>query len=143
MCSEVLGAILIVDDDPDDAKLIRRAVMGLHPKPPVQTVISGIELKAYLEGQGRYADREIFSYPGLILLDLRMPEMDGFEVMEWLKSHALHAAIPVIVMSAFDQQQNIRKAYQLGARTFLSKPVNPESIRAAIRALVLPIEFLD
>jgi len=129
----MLDAILIVDDDPDDASLIRRAVLGLHPKPSVQTVISGQDLKDYLEGQGRYADREAFPYPGLILLDLRMPEMDGFEVMGWLKSRPLHAAIPVIVMNA----------YQLGARTFLSKPVHPESIRDAIRALMLPIEFDD
>lgn len=77
------------------------------------------------------------------MLDLRMPEMDGFEVMEWLKNQPLHAAIPAIVLSAFDRQQNIRRAYQLGARTFLSKPVQPESIRNAIRALMLPIEFFD
>jgi CheY-like chemotaxis protein len=136
-------AILIVDDNPDDANLIRRAVLSLYPKPSVQMVTSGTDLKAYLDGQGRYADREAFPYPGLILLDLRMPEMDGFQVMEWLQSQLLHTAIPVIVISAFDQQLNIRKAYQLGARTFLSKPVHPESIRDAIRALMLPIEFLD
>src|ERR1700679_2636420 len=112
-------AILIIDDNTDDANLIRRALLGLHPKPPVKTVTSGSDLKAYLNGEGRYADREAFPYPGLILLDLRMPEMDGFEVMEWLKSQPQHAAIPVIVISAFDQQPNIRRAYQLGACTFL------------------------
>ena len=58
-----------------------------------------------------------------------MPEMNGFEVMEWLKSHPLHAAIPVIVASTFDRQREIRKSYQLDARTFLSKPVNPPSQR--------------
>lgn len=136
-------AILIVDDDLDDACLIRRAVLGLHPKPSVQMVISGMQLKSYVEGEGRYADRDQFPYPGLILLDLRMPEMNGFEVMEWLKSQPLHADIPVIVVSSFDRLQNIRRAYQLGARTFLSKPVHPESIRDAIRALMLPIEFCD
>ena len=135
------NAIIIVDDSPDDANLIRRVVLGLHPKASVQSVTSGLNLKAYLEGHGSYADRDTFPYPSLILLDLRMPEMDGFEVMEWLKSQPLHAAIPVIVMSAFDQQKNISKAYQLGARTFLSKPVNPEQIRDALRALRLPIEF--
>jgi CheY-like chemotaxis protein len=139
----MLDAILIVDDDPDDANLIRRTVLSLHPKPAVQIVTRGIDLKAYLDGQGRYADRETFPYPGLILLDLRMPEMDGFEVMEWLKSQPRHATITVIVMSAFDQQKNITRAYQLGARTFLRKPVNAELIRDAVRALMLPIEFFD
>jgi CheY-like chemotaxis protein len=109
----------------------------------VQTVHSGRDLKAYLEGEGPYADRATFPYPGLILLDLRMPGMDGFEVMEWLKRQPLHAAIPIIAISAFDQQKNISKAYQLGARTFLSKPVHAESVRDAIRALKLPIEFFD
>jgi CheY-like chemotaxis protein len=136
-------AILIVDDDPDDAYLIKRSVLGLHPKPAVQCVTSGTQLKDYLDGEGRYTDREAFPYPGLILLDLRMPGMNGFEVMEWLKSEPLHSTIPVIVVSSFDRQQEIRRSYQLGARTFLSKPVHPENIRDAIRALMLPIEFLD
>lgn len=136
-------AIIIVDDDPDDANLIKRAVLGLHPKPSVQTVTSGKDLTDYLDGAGRYADREAFPYPGLILLNLRMPGMNGFEVMEWLKSQPLHVAIPVIVVSSFDRQQKIRRSYQLGARTFLSKPVHPETIRDATRALMRPIEFLD
>jgi two-component system response regulator len=139
----MFDAILIVDDDQDDANLIRRAVLSLHPKPPVHIVTSGMDLKAYLDGKDFYADREFFPYPGLILLDLRMPAMNGFEVMAWLKSQPLHAGIPVIVISSFDRQQHIGKSYQLGARTFLSKPVNPENIREAIRALMLPIQFLD
>jgi two-component system response regulator len=139
----MFDAILIVDDDPDDANLIRRAVLSLHPKPPVRIVTRGMDLKAYLDGVYDYADREVFPYPGLILLDLRMPGMSGFEVMEWLKSQPFHSTIPVIVISSYDLQANIRKCYQLGARTFLSKPVNPQDIRRAIRALMLPIEFAD
>jgi two-component system response regulator len=134
-------AILIVDDNPDDAGLIKRAVLNLRPKSPVWTVLSGRELKEYLSGQGRYADRDAFPYPGLILLDLRMPEMSGFELMEWLKSEPRHAGIPIIVISCFDRQREIRKSYQLGARTFLRKPVDAETIRDAIQALMLPIEF--
>jgi CheY-like chemotaxis protein len=139
----MLTAILIVDDSSDDAMLIKRAVLSLRPKSPVETVSSGKELTAYLEGQGRYADRQAFPYPGLILLDLRMPEMNGFELLGWLKNEPRHAAIPVIVISAFDRQRDIRKSYQLGARTFLRKPVKAETIRDAIRALMLPIEFFD
>jgi CheY-like chemotaxis protein len=136
-------AILIVDDNPDDANIIKRAVLSLRPKSPVLVVLSGKELTEYLNGQGCYADREAFPLPGLILLDLRMPEMNGFELLEWLKHEPRHAAIPVIVISAFDRQRDIRKSYQLGARTFLRKPVAPDTIREAIRALMLPIEFFD
>jgi len=139
----MFDSILIVEDDADDANLIRRAVLALHPKSSVQTVTSGLELKDYLNGQGRYEDRQTYPYAGLILLDLRMPQMDGFEVLEWLKSQPAHAGIPVIVITSFDRQKYIRKSYQLGARTFLSKPVHPETIRDAIRALQLPIEFFD
>jgi CheY-like chemotaxis protein len=137
------AAILIVDDNADEAALIKRAVVSLRPKSPVNIVLGGNELKDWLNGQGRYADREAFPYPALILLDLRMPEIDGFEVMKWLKNQPGHAAIPVIAISLFDDQKSIKKSYQLGARTFLRKPVTPESFRDAIRALMLPIEFFD
>jgi len=136
-------SILIVDDNQDDAALIKRAVLSLHPKSPVMIVTSGRDLMMFLEGQERYADRKAFPYPGLILLDLRIPEMNGFELLEWLRTESRHAGIPVIVVSSFDRQREIRKSYQLGARTFLSKPVNGETIRSAIRALMLPIEFFD
>jgi CheY-like chemotaxis protein len=136
-------SILIVDDNPDDAMLIKRAVLSLRSKAPVRIVLSGTEMKDYVDGNGCYANRETFPCPVLILLDLRMPEVNGFELLQWLKDEPRHAGIPVIVISTFDRQREIRKSYQLGARTFLSKPVNAESIRNAIRALMLPIEFLD
>jgi CheY-like chemotaxis protein len=118
-------------------------VLSLHPKSPVQTVHCGKELIAHLEGEGAYADRQAFPYPGLILLDLRMQEMNGFEILEWLHETPRHAAIPVIVVTSFDRQREIRKSYQMGARTFLSKPLRPESLRSAIRALNLPTEFFN
>jgi two-component system response regulator len=80
-------------------------------------------------------------YLGLILLELGMPEMSGFELMEWLRNEPRHAGFPIIVISCLDRQREIRKTYQLGARTFLRKPVNSETIRDAIHALMLPIEF--
>jgi CheY-like chemotaxis protein len=139
----MLEAILIVDDDPDEANLIKRAALSLHPKSPVSTVFSAKELTDYLDGQGPYADRETYPHPALILLDLRMPGMNGFDALQWLKSHPRHSAIPVIVASSFDRQRDIRKSYQLGARTFLSKPITPEKIRNAVRSLRLPVEFED
>jgi CheY-like chemotaxis protein len=136
-------SILIVDDNADDAALIKRAVMSLHPISPVRTLTCAKELKEWVEGAGSCADRESFPYPCLILLDLRMPEITGLEWLEWLKNQPEHSAIPVIVVSTFDRQREIRKSYQLGARTFLSKPLNPEELRRAVRALKLPVEFSD
>jgi two-component system response regulator len=139
----MLNAIVIVDDDSDEATLVKRAVLSLRPKSPIRTVFGGRELLKYLEGEGCYSDRKAFPFPSVILLDLRMPEMNGFELLERMKNEPRYAGIPVIVISSFDRQREIRKSYQLGARTFLSKPVHPESIRDAIRALRLPIEFFD
>jgi CheY-like chemotaxis protein len=136
-------SMLIVDDDLNDVNLIKRAVLSLGPKSPVWTVTSAKELRDYLDGEGRYADREAFPYPALILLDLRMPEVNGLEVLGWLKRESRHAEIPVIAVSAFDRQREIRKSYELGACTFLSKPVNPISFLSAVRSLRLPIEFSD
>lgn len=136
-------AILIIDDNLDDANLIKAAVSSLGPTSPIRIVTGSKELREYLEGQGAYANRQAFPYPALILLDLRMPEENGFEVLGWLKRESRHAAIPVIAVSAFDRQREIRKSYELGACTFLSKPVNPISFLGAVRTLRLPIEFSD
>ncbi len=137
------AAILIVDDQPDEAALIKRAVLRLRPSGPVIVLPGATELKDYINAEGNYADREAFACPSLILLDLKMPEMNGFELLEWLKREPPHSAVPVIVVSSFDRQQDIRKSYQLGASTFLSKPVNSERIRRAVRALGLAVEFAD
>jgi CheY-like chemotaxis protein len=136
-------AILIVDDSTDDAAFIKRGVLSLRPKSPVRTVTSSRELRQYLDGTDSYADRSAFPYPGLILLDLRMPEVSGFEVLDWLKRDLRHAEIPVIVVSSVDRQVDIRKSYELGACTFLSKPFNPVSFRGSVRSLMLPVEFSD
>ena len=136
-------SILIVDDNPDDAALIKRAVLSLHPKSTVRWLSGANELKVWLEGEGEFADREKFPYPCLILLDLRMPEMNGLELLEWLKDQPKHSKIPVIAVSSFDRQREIRKSYQLGAKTFLSKPISAEELRTAIRSLKLPVDFAE
>ncbi len=137
------NAILIIDDDPDDTALIKRALLSLGPKSPIRSVSSGKELREYLERAGGHADREAFPYPDLILLDLRMPEINGFEVLGWLKRESSHSLIPVIVVSSFDRQREIRKSYELGACTFLSKPLSPATILTAVRSLMLPIQFSE
>jgi CheY-like chemotaxis protein len=136
-------SILIVDDNPDDSALIRRAVLSLHPTASVRELGSAKELKEWVQGKGVYADRELFPYPCLILLDLRMPEINGLELLEWLRNQPRHSEIPVIAVSSYDRQREIRKSYQLGARTFLSKPISAEELRRAIRALMLPVELID
>lgn len=136
------NAIVIIDDDPDDASIIKRTLLSLHPKCPVLTMGGGQELKDYLQGNSPfYADRSAHPLPALILLDLRMPEINGLEVLDWIKRESHYAKIPVIAISSFDGQRAIRKSYQMGAVTFLSKPIDATSFRDAVRGLKLPIEF--
>jgi CheY-like chemotaxis protein len=85
-------------------------------------VSSGTEALAYVEGEGQYADREKFPFPSVILLDLKMPEMNGFEVLARLKQMPEAAAMLIVAVSALDDLESIRRAYQLGANSFVAKP---------------------
>lgn len=131
------GLILIVDDNLDEAKLAERIVTTVYPGRPVRIVHSGKELSAYLKAEGAYADRTRYPFPAAILLDLKMPEMDGFGVLEWLRSERDFANIPVIVLSGFSELSNLRRAYSLRARAYLIKPVAEESLRSVLSSLNL------
>jgi len=98
-------------------------------------VRDGEEAISYLSGFGRYANRELYPIPGLFLLDLTLPVTDGFEVLRWLRSYPSFAAIPVIVFSDCFDPRIVRRAYELGANSFLQKPSNVERRREMIHAL--------
>ena len=128
------GPILIVDDNADDAALTKRAIVSLYPDLSVRILESGKALVAYLENESAHASAAP-QVASAILLDLRMPEMDGFEVLEWLKNHPVHSQIPVIVLSVFDDLQHLKRAYALLARAYLLKPINTDSFRHAVASL--------
>jgi CheY-like chemotaxis protein len=131
------GLILIVDDVHDEAKLAGRIVAAVYPGRPVRIVHSGKALGAYLKGEGTYADRSEYPLPAAILLDLKMPEMDGFSVLEWLAADANFAHIPVVVLSGFSELSNLKRAYSLRARAYLIKPVEEHSLRSVLSSLNL------
>ena len=89
---------------------------------PLQVVRDGEEAIAYLSGAGDFADREAHPLPVIILLDLKLPRVSGFEVLEWLQNHPELADIPVVVLTSSDEQPDVAKAKQLGARSYLLKP---------------------
>jgi two-component system response regulator len=129
----VRGPVLIVDDNPDDAKLAQRAFERVNPHSTVTTVASSPELVKYLEELD--SSKSAASVPALILLDLKMPEMDGFAILEWMAKRPQLASIPVIVLSTFDDLHHVRQAYTLGARSYLLKPINTEPLRDALQSL--------
>jgi len=134
------GPVLIVDDDPTDAMQTEWVLAELQPKFPVQILTSGEDLVAYLNGEGLYKDRAAYPYPSMILLDLKMPGMDGYEALRWLKTSATHSDVPVVVLSGFaNMAEQVTRAYQLGAHSFLPKPVKQQDIEGVLSLLKIAV----
>ncbi len=134
------GPVIIVDDEPYDALQTEGVVDELQPKFPVQILNGGEEFVAYLQGEGLYKDRSHYPLPGLVLLDLRMPGMDGFAVLEWLKAHPEHSEIPIVVLSGFtDMVGEVTRAYGQGAHSFLPKPIQLRDIQSIVSLLKISI----
>lgn len=117
---------LVVDDNRDDAFLLQRAFQKAKVLNPVHVVNSGEEAIEYLRGAGKYANRAEFPLPSLVLLDLNMPGMDGFEVLRWIRQQSHLRALRVVILSSSDDMRDVNKAYQLGANSFLIKPADFE-----------------
>ncbi|HEX3718744.1 MAG TPA: response regulator [Verrucomicrobiae bacterium] len=133
------GPILIVDDNPDDAKLAQRAFERLNPQFPINFVCSGRDLLNYLEGVKTSSGAAASTIPSVILLDLKMPEMDGFAILEWMAKRPQFAGIPVIILSTFDDLLHIKQAYSLGARSYLLKPITGDALRDALSSLNIAV----
>lgn len=114
--------VLVADDDENDIKLLQRAFQKTGINVPITSVCDGEEVIQYLHGDKRFADREAFPIPALLLLDLKMPRTNGFEVLEWLRTQAGLKRLLVVVMTSSDEPQDIDRAYDLGANSYVKKP---------------------
>jgi len=127
--------ILLVEDLEDDILLIRRAFAAAKLQIPLQVVRDGEEAIAYLMGVGKYAQRDEFPLPDLILLDLKMPKLGGLDVLRWIRSHPHLKAIRVIVLTSSEDIYDVNKAYELGANSFLVKPAEFICYPSLVRTL--------
>jgi len=118
------SVILIVEDREDDILLMRRAFERASVTNPIQIVRDGEEAIAYLIGEGQYANRDEYPLPNLVLLDLKLPRKDGFEVLSWIRSQPGIRALPVVVLTSSNQIQDVNRAYQLGANSFFVKELD-------------------
>src|SRR5260370_39803334 len=118
------GVILLVEDKEDDIIVVRRAFERGGIPNPLQVVRDGEEAIEYLQGFGKYRNREEYPLPALILLDLKMPGMDGFEVLQWIRSQPGLGSVPVVVLTSSFAVRDINKAYRVGANSFMVKPMD-------------------
>ena len=130
-----LRSILIVEDSPDDLALMRRAFERGQIANPVHVVADGEAAIAYLAGENAYADRARHPLPALVLLDLRLPRKSGFEVLKWIRRHDELSRLPVVVLATSHADADVNRAYELGANSYLVKPVSSDSLLQLVHAL--------
>jgi CheY-like chemotaxis protein len=116
------GVILVAEDEEDYVLIIRKAFAEAKLKNPVHFVSTGLEAMAYLNGEGKYANRDEYPLPELFLLDLKLPGFSGFEIIGWVRSQPGLSGLRIIVLTSSDQMKDVNDAYRLGANSFLMKP---------------------
>ena len=129
------STVLLAEDDPDDVLLTQIAFERARLANPLQVVRDGEEAIAYLSGEGAFADRDRFPMPILLLLDLNMPKMDGFQVLDWLRADPLLRQLPVAIMTSSDHDPHISRAYELGADSYLIKPPDATAMLNLVQRL--------
>ena len=130
--------ILIVEDSPDDAALIQAALKKSLPQSSNHLVFYGWEAQAYLSRTSPYHDWDRYPAPSLIILDLRLPDTTGFEILEWMAESKWLEKIPVIVFTASEDPEHERRAYALGVRKYMRKPDDYGELVDAVRAELHP-----
>jgi two-component system, response regulator len=129
--------ILLVEDNPDDELLTLRALRKNKVTGEVVVARDGVEALDYLFGEGSYAGRDTTVMPQLILLDLKLPRIDGLEVLRRLRSDERTRLLPVVILTSSREQQDMLDGYGLGANSYVRKPVNFEQFVRAVEQLKL------
>jgi two-component system response regulator len=129
--------ILLVEDNPDDEMLTLRALTKSNILNKVVVARDGAEALDYLFGSGTYADRDTSVRPQVILLDLKLPKVDGLEVLRRLRADERTELLPVVILTSSDEEQDIISSYALGANSYIRKPVDFGQFGEAVRQLGL------
>jgi CheY-like chemotaxis protein len=115
-------ALLLVEDNEDDAFLMQRALKQAEIENPLYVVRDGEQAVDYLAGNGGFNDRELYPFPALVFLDLKLPFKSGHEVLAWIRQNAELAELVVVILTSSDEPSDIDRAYKLGANSYLVKP---------------------
>jgi CheY-like chemotaxis protein len=131
------GVILLVEDSPQDEALTIRALKRQHITNNVVVAHDGAEALDYLYGEGAYADRDTNVMPAVVLLDLKMPKLDGLDVLRRIRADKRTRFLPVVVLTSSVEQRDLVESYGLGANSYIRKPVDFEQFSEAVRQLGL------
>jgi len=127
--------ILLVEDNPSDVKLTKRAMEQNHITNELIVAEDGREALDYLFGVGQYKGREVRDLPAVVLLDLKLPRVDGLEVLKEIRANKFTHLLPVVILTSSSQEKDLLASYKLGANSYIRKPVDFRQFTEAVRNL--------
>jgi two-component system response regulator len=131
------GTILVVEDDPDDEELTLRALKKVNLANDIVVVRDGAEALDYLFADGKYAGRDAGDTPAVVLLDLKLPKVEGMEVLKRIRENGPNRLVPVVILTSSDEQRDLVESYRLGANSYVRKPVDFDQFMKAVEELGL------
>ncbi|MFH2040754.1 MAG: response regulator [Chloroflexota bacterium] len=129
--------ILLVEDNPSDIALTQRALAKSHVANALVVAEDGQEALDYLFAKGKYTDRDANNFPALVLLDLKLPYIDGLEVLRQIRNDPRTCRLPVVILTTSKEEQDVSQSYDLGANSYIRKPVDFTQFAKAIEHLGL------
>lgn len=127
--------ILIVEDEEHDVEFLRRAFGRAGIANPVQHVQNGEEAVAYLKGQGRFSDRKSYPFPRVMVTDLKMPQMGGIELLQWIQRNPEYRVVPTIVLTSSTHEADVAAAFASGVSGYMVKPVDFAQLENVARVI--------
>jgi CheY-like chemotaxis protein len=127
--------VLLIDDNSDDAIILLRVFSKIAPEISLHIARSGVEALSYLKGEDRFADRKIYPLPSLLIVDLKMPGMDGFDLIQWVRTESDLRELPIVVLSSSKDPADVSRVHQLGANAFHVKPSDPNALIGMVEGL--------
>ncbi|MCI0746978.1 MAG: response regulator [Verrucomicrobia subdivision 3 bacterium] len=127
--------VLIVEDNENDALLLDRACSRVGRTNPVHIVRDGAEAIEYLKGQGPYANRDTCPFPDVLFIDLKMPRVNGFELLDWMRQDFRCSMVPSVVFTSSAEDVDVERAYRLGANAYFVKPASLHDLEEMLRTV--------